>query len=381
MSEPMRSQKMLSPITTGDLVCANRVWMAPLTRSRAAMPGNIPRALNAEYYRQRASSGLIISEATPVCQEGHGYYATPGIHTDAQVEGWKPVTDAVHRAGGKIVCQLWHVGRVSHSSFQPDGGLPVGPTDVPSQSQTYIDHSMERVPNSPCRALEEREVPGVVEAFRDGAQRARDAGFDGVEIHGANSYILDQFTRDGVNTRTDAYGGTLAKRLRLPLEVAEAVVGVWGPGRVGYRLSPLSEHRDVRDSDPVKTFGTLAKELGSMGLAFLHAVETWDRKDADDRIPTAIPAIAGAFKDAGGAAYIANGDISVELGEKMLADGWADAIAFGKLFISNPDLPERIARGGPYNAWDRETFYTGTEVGYTDYPSLADTADGVGARP
>ncbi|MEM1330831.1 MAG: alkene reductase [Planctomycetota bacterium] len=371
------SKKLLSEITAGDLVCANRAWMAPLTRSRAQMPGNIPRALNAEYYAQRASSGLIISEATPVCQEGHGYYATPGIHTDEQVEGWKLVTDAVHARGGKIVCQLWHVGRVSHVAFQPGGQPPVGPTDVKSQSKTYIDHSADRVENSPCRALETDEIPGVVEQFRDGAARAKAAGFDGVEIHGANSYLLDQFTRDGVNTRTDAYGGSLSKRLRFPLEVARAVCDVWGPGRVGYRISPLSEHKDVRDSDPQTTFSTLARELGAMGLSFLHAVETWDRSEADPRIKSAVPVIAGAFKDAGGGAYIANGDIDPQLGERMLADGWADAIAFGKLFISNPDLPERLAKGGPYAEWNRETFYTGTEVGYTDYPSLAESNAGV----
>jgi len=368
--------QILEPLTVGDLATNNRVWMAPLTRSRAAMPGNVPRELNAEYYAQRADarrgSGLIISEATPVSPTGHGYYATPGIHTDEQEAGWKTVTDAVHARGGKIVCQLWHVGRVSNAALQPNNQRPVAPNDRNAKSKTYIDHSAERVETSTPRKLDAAELPGIVEDFADAARRCMRAGFDGVEIHGANTYLLDQFTRDGMNDMPAPYGGSLENRLRFPLEVARAVADAIGPGRVGYRISPLSEHHDAVDSDPQTTFCALAAGLGAMGLAFLHAVETWDRSKIDPRVETVIPAIARAFKDAGGHAYIANGDYTVEQADQRIAEGWCDAVAFGKLWISNPDLAKRIRRGGPYAEWNRDTFYTGTEVGYTDYPALTD---------
>ncbi len=241
--------QLLSPVQIGRLHAGNRIWMAPLTRSRATMPGNVPNELMARYYAQRAGAGVIIAEATPVTQWGHGYYATPGVHTDEQVEGWKLITDAVHEQGGKIVLQLWHVGRVSHSAFMPNGGQPVSSTDVISQSKTYIDSSYERHANTPPRRLRTDEIPGVVNEFRDGAQRAKDAGFDGVEIHGANSYLLDQFVRDGVNKRDDEYGGSIQNRIRFPLMVARAVADVWkdaegSASRVGYRISPLSEHKE-----------------------------------------------------------------------------------------------------------------------------------------
>ncbi len=338
------------------------------------MPGNIPNALMAEHYAQRADprtgAGVIIAEATPVCPRGHGYYATPGIHTPEQAEGWKLVTDAVHERGGTIVLQLWHVGRVSHSALQPNGDPPVGPTDAPSQSKTYIDASMERHPNSVPRALEPGEVSEVVDEFRHGATLAKQAGFDGVEIHGANTYILDQFLRDGMNTRTDEWGGSLENRLRLPTLVADAVCDVWGADRVGYRVSPLSEHHDARDSDPKGTFSALAERLGAMGIAFLHAVETWDRSNLDERTRNVIPAIRDAFRGAGGGVYVANGDYTPEQAEAALDDGWCDAVAFGRAFIANPDLAERIRRGGPFAEPDRETFYGGGAEGYTDYPSL-----------
>ena len=370
----MTANPLLTPIELGDLELPNRVWMAPLTRSRASMPGNVPNELMGEYYAQRASSGLIIAEATPVSERGHGYYATPGVHTDAQVKGWTRVTDAVHARRGRIVLQLWHVGRVSSSALQPSGDAPVGPTDVPSGSKTYVDASGARVDNSVPRALRDDEIPGIVEEFARGARNANRAGFDGVEIHGANSYLLDQFTRDGINTRAGEYGGTLEKRLKFPIEVARAVVDAWGDARrVGYRISPLSEHRDVRDSDPGATFSALARELGALGLGYLHAVETWDRSDADPRIETVIPKIVRAFKESGGALYVANGDIDPARGAAMIESGWADAIAFGKAFIANPDLPARIGAGGPLNEWDTETFYLGDARGYTDYPALRET--------
>ena len=364
-------EALFETLQVGSIGVPNRVFMAPLTRSRASMPGNVPNDIMVEYYRQRAGAGLIIAEATPVSARGHGYYATPGIHSDAQVQGWRRVTEAVHKAGGRIVLQLWHVGRVSHFKLQPDGDQPVSSTDVVSQSKTYIDDSFTRVENSPPRMLETDEVPGVVEEFADGARRAREAGFDGVEIHGANSYLLDQFVRDGVNHREDIYGGSLENRLRFPLAVAEAVVGAFGDaGRVGYRISPLSEHKDMRDSDPAGTFSALARGLGGMGLAYLHAVETWDRSNIDPRVETVMPRIVDSFKESGGGVYVANGDYSPEVGTLAVESGWADAIAFGKLWIPNPDLAARIERGGPYREWDPSRFYGGGAEGYSDYEAM-----------
>jgi N-ethylmaleimide reductase len=364
-------EELFQPLKIGSIDAANRVLMAPLTRARATMPGNVPNAMMAEYYKQRAGAGLIIAEATPVSPRGYGYYSTPGIHTDEQVEGWKLVTDAVHEAGGRIVLQLWHVGRVSHHALQPNNDKPVSSTDVTAQTQTYIDDTYERVQASEPRALETDEVPGIVEEFAVGARRARAAGFDGVEIHGANSYLLDQFTRDGVNKRTDEYGGSLENRLRLPLAVARAVVDAWGDsGRVGYRISPLSEHKDVRDSDPQETFSTLASGLGELGLAYLHAVETWDRSNLDPRVETVLPAIVRSFKDAGGGVYIGNGDYTPEQASGAIETGWADAIAFGKLWIPNPDLVARIERGGPFREPDQSTFYGHGAEGYSDYDPL-----------
>jgi N-ethylmaleimide reductase len=332
--------------------------------------------MNAEYYAQRANprtgAGLIVSEATPISPQGHGYYATPGIHTQEQAAGWRLVTDAVHARGGRIVCQLWHVGRVSHNALQPGNQPPVSSTEHASHSKTYFDASYERVATSKPRKLRIDELDGIVHDFAHATELAMQAGFDGVEIHGANTYLLDQFTRDGMNHMPEPYGGSLENRLRFPLEVARAVCkAAGGAGKVGYRISPLSEHHDAVDSDPGETFSALARGLGSMGLAFLHAVETWDRSNADPRLDEVIPRIARAFKQAGGGAYIANGDYSPATAAKALESGWADAIAFGKLFIANPDLTERLRRGGPFNEWDQSTFYGGDANGYTDYPALA----------
>ena len=367
--------QLMSRVGIRSIQAKNRVWMAPLTRARASMPGNVPNELMVEYYAQRAGAGVIIAEATPVTPWGYGYYATPGIHTDEQVAGWKMITDAVHAKGGKIVLQLWHVGRVSHCALLPDGGQPVSSTDVISESMSYIDDTLERVKNTPPRKLTTGEIPGVVEEFRDGAQRAKAAGFDGVEIHGANSYLLDQFTRDGVNKRDDIYGGSIENRIRFPLMVADAVADVWKDedataSRVGYRISPMSEHKDVRDSDPESVFCALAKGLGERKLGFLHAVETWDRPNIDPRVATVMPKIVKAFKDAGGGLYIGNGNYTPEQAEQALVDGWADAIAFGKLWISNPDLDVRIASGGPYRDPEPSTFYGGGAAGYTEFSRL-----------
>ena len=372
----MSASALLKPITADDLAAPNRVWMAPLTRSRATMPGNIPNALMAEYYAQRADprtgAGVIIAEATPISPQGRGYYATPGVHTDAQEAGWRTVTDAVHARGGKIVLQLWHVGRVSHHALQPDNQPPVSSTDTPSQSKTYIDATYTRHQTTAPRTLDPAELPGIAEDFASAAARAIRAGFDGVEIHGANTYLLDQFTRDGMNQMPPPWGGHTENRLRFPLLVAQSVADAIGPGRVGYRISPLSDHHDAVDSDPGATFAALGEHLGRMGLAYLHAVETWDRSKIDPRVATVIPRIAHAFKSAGGHAYIANGDYTPDQAEQALASGWADAVAFGKLWISNPDLTERIRRDGPYTPWDQSTFYGGGAAGYTDYPVLSE---------
>jgi len=366
-------EKLTSPIEFGEIDATNRIFMAPLTRSRSKQPGDIPWELNAEYYCQRAGSGLIISEATQVSPQGKGYAFTPGIHSDEQIKGWKQVTDAVHEAGGRIFLQLWHVGRISHNDLQPNGEAPVAPSAIAAKSQTYTSASSGMVPTSTPRALDTSEIPGIVEQFRIGAQNAKKAGFDGVEIHGANGYLLDQFTRDGANKRTDSYGGSIENRIRLPLKVARAVAEVWGPGRVGYRVSPLNPFNDLTDSTPFETFSALAEGLGKLKLAYLHSVESMGgpRSAEDERVALELRT---RFKNAGGRIYVANGGLTPEQADERLAKGLADAVAFGTLFISNPDLPARIDRGGPYNEADQSTFYGGTEKGYTDYPSLEEAS-------
>jgi N-ethylmaleimide reductase len=352
---------LFSPIVLGALELPSRIVMAPLTRCRASA-GNVPNALNAEYYRQRASAGLIISEATQVVPEGQGYPTTPGIHSDAQVAGWRTITDAVHAAGGRMVLQLWHVGRVSHPVFQPEGKLPVSPSAIPPKGQLY-DNTWTKIDYVAPRALELSEIPGIIAGYAKGAENAKRAGFDGVEVHGANGYLLDQFLRDGTNTRTDGYGGSIANRARLLLEVTEAVVGVWGASRVGVRLSPLNPNNDMADSNPKATFGHVARELARFGLAYVHVLEDVKTPAADE--------VSSTIKAACGAPIIANFGYTLETARAAIAQGRADAIAFGKLFIANPDLPKRLMAGGPFNAWDMKSFYGGTEKGYTDYPALA----------
>jgi len=359
----MADDILLSALPFGDATLPNRVLMAPLTRSRSQQPGDIPWALNAEYYAQRASAGLIVSEATQISPQGKGYAFTPGIHTDEQVEGWRLVTDAVHAAGGRIFAQLWHVGRISHVDLQPDGQAPVAPSAVKAASQTYITATSGMIDVSEPRALELEELPGIVDQYRRAAERAKAAGFDGVEIHGANGYLLDQFTRDGTNRRTDAYGGSVENRLRLPLEVATAVVDVWGPDRVGYRISPTGAFNDMTDSDPVATFTALAGRLSDLGLVYIHVVESFAGQPRDEATPQAV-------REAFSQVYIANGGYTPDMARDRIDEGKADAVAFGVAFLANPDLPERIARGAPLNDPDPATFYGGTAAGYTDYPRL-----------
>lgn len=357
----MSSADLFSPITLGALSLPSRIVMAPLTRCRAGA-GNVPHALNATYYAQRATAGLIISEATQVVPEGQGYPSTPGIHSDEQVAGWKRVTDAVHAAGGRMVLQLWHVGRVSHPVFQPGGKLPVAPSAIPPKGQLY-DPAWKKIDYVAPRPLELSEIPGVIAAYVKGAENARRAGFDGIEVHGANGYLLDQFLRDGTNQRTDAYGGSISNRARLLLEVTEAVIGVWGASRVGVRLSPTNPNNDMADSNPKATFGHVARELARFHLAYVHVLEAIATPPQEAVLPT--------VKAACGAPVIANSGYELDSAQAAIREGRADAIAFGKLFIANPDLPARLAKSGPFNAWDAKSFYGGTEKGYTDYPAMA----------
>jgi N-ethylmaleimide reductase len=363
---------LYDPLTLGELQLQHRVVMAPLTRLRSQQPGDVPHALNAEYYGQRASQGgLIITEATNISEQARGYPGAPGIHSEAQVAGWRLVTEAVHAKGGVIVCQIWHTGRVSHSSMQPGGGVPVAPSAVAVQGQ-HMNARGEFVPCETPRALEEQEILRIVEDFRDAAVRAREAGFDGVEVHAANGYLIDQFLQDHTNRRTDGWGGSIANRVRFLLAVVDAVVEVFGAGRVGVRIAPWGRSSDICDSDPLALFSHVARELGRRQIAYLHVVEPRadQRRDdgaTDDSKPDAAKILRGHF----GGAVIAAGGFDRATAEAEVAAGIADAIAFGRLFIANPDLPERLRRGASLNAWDRTTFYGGGSKGYTDYPFLA----------
>jgi N-ethylmaleimide reductase len=346
------------PYELGDLALANRLAMAPMTRSRA-VDGNVPNPMAATYYLQRASAGLIVTEATQVSPQGVGYIRTPGIHSAEQIAAWKKVTDAVHGAGGKIFLQLWHVGRISHPDFH-GGDLPVAPSAIAAQGTVFTAQGPK--PMVTPRALATSEIPGIVEQFRAGAENAKQAGFDGVELHGANGYLLDQFTRDGTNQRTDAYGGSVENRARLPLEVVDAVVGVWGPARVGYRVSPNAAFNSMADSDPVRTFSHLADALNWRGIGYLHVVDP-----ATDGAKRISPVLRRIFDGA----YIVNGGFDLAAANAAIARGEADLVALGTPFLANPDLPERFRRGVPLNAADQATFYMGEAKGYIDYPRLA----------
>ena len=358
-----RPVDLFTPIQLGPYRLPNRVVMAPLTRNRAG-PGNVPGPLNAEYYAQRACAGLIVSEASQVTPEGQGYPATPGVHSAEQVAGWRLVTDAVHSRGGRIFLQLWHVGRISHPSLQPGGALPVAPSAVRPAGEAITLEGLK--PFVTPRALALEEIPGVVQAYRAGAANAREAGFDGVEVHAANGYLLDQFLRDGTNRRTDRYGGSLENRARLMMEVVEAVCGVWGADRVGARLSPLQPFNDMRDSDPRATFTYAVHALNAFGLAYLHITE----------MGTEAPGAAGPAFDlhelrrAWQGRYMTNGGYDRDRANAALAAGDADLVAFGVPFLANPDLPERFRRGAPLNPPNPDTFYGGGAEGYTDYPFL-----------
>lgn len=346
---------LFDPIKIGELELRNRIVMAPLTRCRAE-PGRVPGALMAEYYVQRASAGLIISEATSVTPMGVGYPNTPGIWSDEQVAGWKNITDAVHANGGRIVLQLWHVGRISDPVYL-NGERPVAPSAIKPKGHVSLIRPMKEFETP--RALETAEIPGIVEAYRKGAENAKAAGFDGVEIHAANGYLLDQFLQDSTNQRTDQYGGSIENRARLLLEVTDAAISVWGAGRVGVHLAPRGDSHDMGDSDRAATFGYVARELGKRSIAFICTRE----KEGED-------SLTPKLKELFGGVVIANERFTKAQANAWLASGKADAVAFGIPFIANPDLPARLAADAPLNEPHPETFYSSGPVGYLDYPRL-----------
>jgi 2,4-dienoyl-CoA reductase-like NADH-dependent reductase (Old Yellow Enzyme family) len=347
---------LLDPIQIGDIQLPNRVIMSPLTRLRGT-PEHLPAQLIAEYYTQRAGAGLIISEGIPVVPQGVGYANVPGIWSSQQVEAWKPVTKSVHQAGGRIFAQIWHVGRISDPLFL-EGELPVAPSAIRPAGHVSLVRPVTAYVTP--RALETSEIPGIVEGFRKGAENAKQAGFDGVEIHGANGYLLDQFLQDGSNHRTDEYGGSIENRARLMLEVADAVISVWGAKRVGMHLAPRGDSQDMHDSNPPATFGYVARELGKRELGFLLAREYF----GPDRLG---PQLKKQF----GGVYIANEKYTQAQANQVIQDGEADAVAFGRLFIANPDLPARFASDSVLNVPDPSTFFAPGPHGYTDYPALS----------
>jgi N-ethylmaleimide reductase len=364
---------LYDPLQAGDLSLANRVVMAPLTRNRA--PRGVPHDLHVTYYTQRASAGLLISEGTAISPMGQGYADVPGLYTAEQLAGWRRVTDSVHAAGGRIVAQIWHVGRVSHTSLLPEGQAPVAPSALPAKTRTYLigpDGQSGFEPVSAPRALDASELPGIVADYARAARAAvEEAGFDGVEIHAANGYLLDQFLKTGTNQRTDAYGGPIENRARLLLDVTRAVAGAIGGARTGIRLSPVTPANDASDEAPQPLFEHLAQGLAPLGLAYLHVIEgaTGGPRELPER-PFDYAALRAAYRDAGGrAAWMVNNGYDREQAEAALAAG-ADLVAFGRPYIANPDLVRRLREGAPLNVPDRTTFYGGGARGYTDYPAL-----------
>lgn len=369
------TETLFQPFQLGRYKLPHRMLMAPLTRSRARQPGNVPSPMNALYYAQRSSAALIVSEATQVSQQGQGYAWTPGIHSLDQVEGWRLVTEAVHKAGGLIFMQLWHVGRISHPSLQPDGMLPVAPSSIKPKGMAFIENESgegELVPFVTPRALETEEIPYIVKQYVRGAKNALEAGVDGIEIHAANGYLLDQFLNSGTNRRADAYGGSVENRARLLLEVVEAVIRVWGADRVGVRLSPLGTFNDIYDQDPEKTFGCVAKKLNEYGLAYLHLVnpaiaELEKGTEPDPRAIRMLDLMRKKFRGT----LIITGGFDHGTAENWLKEGRADLIGFGRKFLANPDLPNRFRQHAHLNADDPATYYGGGAIGYIDYLTLA----------
>ena len=366
----MNFPALFSPLQIGPYRLQHRVVMAPLTRMRAERSSFAPRELNAEYYRQRATpGGLIIAEASPVMATGRGNAGTPGIYSEQQIKGWREVTEAVHARGGLIFLQLWHVGRVSHSSFQPGGALPVAPSAVAIPDLMTMTAHGKPAPYETPRALETHEIAGVIDSFRQGAANALKAGFDGVEIHGANGYLIEQFLQSHTNLRTDPYGGSIANRARLLLEITQAAIEVWGANRVGVRLSPYGIANGSGEADPMPLYSHVIASLDTLGLAYLHFIEP--RSSGAGRAEVNhqnVPSAMALFRPIWRGVLISAGGFTGESAEAAVAGGQAEAIAFGRIFISNPDLPRRLSHGFPLTPYNRATFYGGEEAGYTDYP-------------
>jgi N-ethylmaleimide reductase len=359
----MSASKLFEPYKLGAVTLTNRAVMAPLTRNRA-VAGFVPNPLAIEYYGQRASAGLLITEASQVSQQGQGYQDTPGIYTKDQIAGWRKITDHVHERDGHIYIQLWHVGRISHTSLQPNGGAPVAPSAIRAKGKTFVGGTFADV--SEPRALELGEIPGIIDSFKRASANALEAGFDGVEIHGANGYLLDQFAKDGANKRTDAYGGSIENRARLMLEVSKAVVAEAGANRTGIRISPVTPANDISDSNPQPLFDHIVDQLNALKLVYIHVIEGATGGPRDNA-PFDYDSLRKRFSGT----YIANNGYDFKLATEVLEKNKADLIAFGKLFISNPDLVERLKLGAPLNDFDKATFYGGGAKGYTDYPVLA----------
>ncbi|WP_218355353.1 alkene reductase [Alteromonas lipotrueiana] len=357
---------LFSAGNTGNIELRNRIFMAPLTRSRAHDETDVPSDMAVTYYEQRASSGLIISEATQINKQGKGYIKTPGIYSKDQVDKWREITDAVHAKGGKIVLQLWHVGRISHTHFQPDGDAPLAPSAIKPDVDVFFDDKKQ--PASEPRAMTTEDIAQTVEDYGKAAKNAYDAGFDGIEIHSANGYLLDQFLRDSTNKRDDEYGGSLENRMRILNEVVDAVLETWDSSRVGVRLSPTGNFNDIGDSDPLKTFTYIIDSLNRYNLAYLHMVERFPGMPTDNKDLK----IQETLRDVWNGFYIANGDYDYLTAKTAVESGYADAITFGRLYIANPDLVERFEVGATFNEPDQDTFYGGDKEGYIDYPFMDD---------
>ena len=364
----MSKAKLFLPAKAGAIELKNRIVMAPLTRNRARAEDDAPHDLTVKYYEQRAGAGLIITEASQISPQGKGYAWTPGIYSDAQVAGWRKVTDAVHAKGGRIVIQLWHVGRISHPVLQPGGIDPVAPSAIAARSKTFDGTRFVETPTP--RALDVSEIPGIVEDYRKAAENAKKAGFDGIEIHGANGYLIDQFLRDGSNKREDAYGGSVENRTRLLKEVMDVVTGVWGGDRVGVRLSPFSNANDIADSNPQATFSHAIKLLNTYGLAYLHLVEGQTGGPRDIPKGGDLAALYALFDGV----RMGNNGYDRTSAIEAIENGTIDLVAFGRPFIANPDLVERLEKDTALNPLDTDTLYGGSEKGYTDYPTLAEAA-------
>jgi N-ethylmaleimide reductase len=356
----------------GNLTLPNRIIMAPLTRMRSKQPGNIPWELNATYYAQRASAGFILTEATQISQQGQGYPGTPGIHSKEQVQGWKLVTDAVHKNGGHIFLQLWHVGRISHSSHQPNNSLPVAPSAIAAKNSGTFTADWKPTPILTPRALEVSELPGIIQDYVNAAKNAKDAGFDGVEVHMANGYLLDEFLQDGSNKRTDEFGGSIQNRVKFPMQVLDAVINVFGKDRVGVRLSPYGTFNDMSDSNPIELFTHAIDQLNLRQIAFLDMIEPRATSaGGGDDVNVNAPSATKLFRKKFKGIFISAGGYNPEDAKKAIEAGEVDAVAFGRIFIANPDLPKRIKTNAALNPYDRSTFYGGNEKGYTDYPNLS----------